>query len=64
MGLNDPDSLYKYVKLGKMLNSFMPTYRIKIGGPFPAWAKHFVEDPLYQGQHITPHNLMNVLSSL
>jgi len=47
MGLNDPDSLYKYVKLGKMLNSFMPTYRIKIGGPFPAWAKHFVEDPLY-----------------
>jgi len=54
----------KYVKLGKMLNRFIPAYRIKVSGPFPQWSQHFVDDPLYQGQYITPHNLMSVFESL
>lgn len=61
-GLKDPKYYDKYKPGAAFLNWTMPTYKIKAGSPYPDWLKHFVEDPLYQGQYITGHNLLNLES--
>jgi alpha-beta hydrolase superfamily lysophospholipase len=58
--LYNPEAIKKYLPMAKLLNVFMPSYKLKlspVGNVYPFNA-HFFKDPLCRSLQITVHNVL------